>query len=92
MTKIKAVHAGELRDNAASLSFALGVLLARNMPSLHTLDVRGCGLTDDTGLSYLLSGLVANTHLRELDCRSNRPSVEFKRDFLTPALTALAAR
>jgi hypothetical protein len=70
---------------------ALGGLLSANLPSLRTLRVTACGLGDEA-LAPLLDGLAANTHLRELDCRYNYPSVAFERDRLAPALAALAAR
>ena len=70
---------------------ALGRLLRANLPSLRTLNVYACGLGDE-GLAPLLDGLTANTHLRELDCRNNDLSEEFKQDRLDPALAELAAR
>ena len=87
------VHA---RTSASKdLGRAFGVQLARDMPSLHTLDVCGCGLVD-AALFRLLAGLSANTHLRKLEVKLqpyySSPSEDVKRDFLDPALKALAAR
>jgi len=62
-----------------------------NLPSLRTLLVNRCLLSDE-GLAPLLDGLAANTHLRTLQCRINDPSFDFERDRLAPALAALAAR
>jgi hypothetical protein len=70
---------------------ALGALLSANLPSLRTLRVNRCLLSDE-GLAPLLDGLAANTHLRTLQCRINDPSFDFERDRLAPALAALAAR
>ena len=56
------------QDISKDLGRAFGVLLARDMPSLHTLDVCGCGLVD-AALFRLLAGLSANTHLRKLELK-----------------------
>ena len=82
-----------LQDRAAA-GRALGALLAANLPSLRILSVNGCQLGDE-GMGPLLAGLVANTHLRELDWSrggGDDLSEAFVRDRLTPALAALAAR
>ena len=78
--------------DAAAFGDALGELLAANLSSLRTLNVNGCYLGDE-GLAPLLEGLEANTHLRKLNCLGdNDISYEFERDWLEPALAALAAR
>ena len=74
-----------------SLGWPLGVLLARNLPSLHTLCVTDCML-GNSGLMALLVGLSANTHLRDLDCSYGDATGDFKCDLLDPALAAFAAR
>jgi hypothetical protein len=79
-----------VHDKAAT-GRALGALLSANLPSLRTLRVNRCLLSDE-GLAPLLDGLAANTHLRTLQCRINDPSFDFERDRLAPALAALAAR
>ena len=73
-----------------ALGRALGVLLARDIPSLHTLEICGCGL-GDAALYRVLAGLSSNTHLRKLEKHFDS-SKEFMHDFLEPALKALAAR
>ena len=79
-------------QDTTACGHALGVLLAANLPSLRTLRVNDCRLSDE-GVAALLDGLAANTHLRKLaDCRLNGVSEAFKRDQLEPALAALAAR
>ena len=79
-------------QDKADAGRALGALLRANLPSLRTLNVERCYLFDES-MAELLDGLAANTHLRELNCRSyNNPSEAFERDRLRPALEALAAR
>ena len=78
-------------QDPVNAGLALGALLRANLPSLRGLRVKRCVLGDD-GLAPLLEGLAANTHLRELHCKGNNLSEAFKRDRLTPALAALAAR
>ena len=87
----------------AALGRVFGLLLARNMPSLHTLDMRECSIGSEA-LMQLLAGLSGNTHLRklELNYRSHPhfygftddrdPIHDLARDFLEPALKALAER
>ncbi len=79
-------------QNRESAGRALGALLRANLPSLRTLSVHECFLTDE-GMAPLLDGLAANTHLRELDCRCfNYTSREFERNRVLPALAVLAER
>ena len=88
------------RDDAA-LGSAFGVFLARDMPSLHTLDVGDYNLGSEA-LLHLLAGLSGNTHLHKLELhylsRQYRdedhgvPVKDFTHDFLEPALKVLAAR
>ena len=68
----------------------LGALLAADPPRLRTLDVSNF-LFNDNGMTAVLEGLEANTHLRELRY-DNTVSEAFERERMQPALEALAAR
>jgi hypothetical protein len=76
-------------DRAAA-GAALGALVAANAPALTELNVSDCNL-GDAGLRPLFEALPHNTHLRTLNCRSNRISINFEMDELLPAIRANAS-
>jgi hypothetical protein len=73
--------------HAAAAGTALGALIAADAPTLHSLNVDGCFLTD-VGLGPLVDALASNTHLRSLDISHNEMTEAFARSRLLPAVRA----
>jgi hypothetical protein len=74
----------------AAAGALLGALVAANAPALTQLTVSWCRLGDEC-LRALFEALPANTHLRTLDCTSNRISEASAADVLLPAVRANAS-
>jgi hypothetical protein len=73
---------------AATLGAAICMVLSANAPSLKRLNVSLCGL-DDGAAEYLLLGMAACTHLRDINLDQNDFSKAMVRERLEPAMKAM---
>jgi hypothetical protein len=86
------ISSNEAADSAAAatLGAAIGALLSADAPSLERLDVSLCGL-DDSAADFLVAGMAACTHLRDIHLDQNDFSDAVVRDRLEPAMKAMPA-
>ena len=76
----------EVLESNIALTAVLGHILGADPPSLRKMDVPNCGL-DETALTFLLDGLVRNTHLTELVFYSNSAANNFNFEDGSPFVT-----